>query len=281
MSELPDYTPPIIPGRLRRNGTRPSCENCRIAKARCDHNAPCGRCSRTGKTCFFHPNPMTNGSRLKRSPHTASDGTSPRNDKSESSRKTRSNSEPAPAKILPTLQSGIRSYNTRSERLSLGYMGSTSHAAILTETGGHTTLDILNDLPEEGPMSSTPNVEESAMKIAIGIMAWFPSQATCERVMGYTMDTSATEGPTCFIQMRVTRYFLKNFWETFGHLLRQPRRQENLRQLCSILNANTKPPFPLPNNNEEFLASFSGAKSTLCCISRSSIFGLTLFVFIR
>lgn len=47
---------------LRRNGRRASCEPCRKAKIRCDHQIPtCGQCVRLGKVteCFVHSAPMT------------------------------------------------------------------------------------------------------------------------------------------------------------------------------------------------------------------------------
>ncbi|OJK01999.1 hypothetical protein ASPACDRAFT_24719 [Aspergillus aculeatus ATCC 16872] len=46
----------------RRNGQLSSCEPCRKAKLRCDHQSPvCGRCLRTDRTelCFYHPAPQT------------------------------------------------------------------------------------------------------------------------------------------------------------------------------------------------------------------------------
>nr|POE53260.1 hypothetical protein CFP56_28482 [Quercus suber] len=49
-------------GGSRRNGKQASCEPCRRAKIRCDHQTPtCGRCKRRGVTaeCFYHPAPLT------------------------------------------------------------------------------------------------------------------------------------------------------------------------------------------------------------------------------
>lgn len=46
----------------RRNGTLQSCEPCRRAKQRCDHDRPiCRRCAakRISDKCFYHPSPMT------------------------------------------------------------------------------------------------------------------------------------------------------------------------------------------------------------------------------
>lgn len=46
----------------RRNGQLPSCEPCRKAKLRCDHEMPvCGRCAQRGQqsSCIYHPAPMT------------------------------------------------------------------------------------------------------------------------------------------------------------------------------------------------------------------------------
>ncbi|WPG99931.1 Hypothetical protein R9X50_00275400 [Acrodontium crateriforme] len=45
----------------RRNGTVPSCEPCRKAKVRCDHEKPCRRCTRRGETdeCLYHPAPLS------------------------------------------------------------------------------------------------------------------------------------------------------------------------------------------------------------------------------
>ena len=47
---------------LRRNGTRSSCEPCRKAKVKCDHNFPfCQRCEARGisASCFYHAAPLT------------------------------------------------------------------------------------------------------------------------------------------------------------------------------------------------------------------------------
>ncbi|KAL4742408.1 hypothetical protein BDV11DRAFT_19833 [Aspergillus similis] len=47
---------------LRRNGRLSSCEPCRKAKLRCDHQSPvCGRCLSNGHSgrCFYHPAPLT------------------------------------------------------------------------------------------------------------------------------------------------------------------------------------------------------------------------------
>ncbi|RDW81526.1 uncharacterized protein DSM5745_05083 [Aspergillus mulundensis] len=46
----------------RRNGQLPSCEPCRKAKLRCDHQSPaCGRCLSNGRSerCYYHPAPLT------------------------------------------------------------------------------------------------------------------------------------------------------------------------------------------------------------------------------
>ncbi|KAL4908817.1 hypothetical protein BDW74DRAFT_187331 [Aspergillus multicolor] len=46
----------------RRNGRLPSCEPCRKAKLRCDHQSPvCGRCLSNDRSelCFYHPAPLT------------------------------------------------------------------------------------------------------------------------------------------------------------------------------------------------------------------------------
>lgn len=47
---------------LRRNGTRSSCEPCRKAKVKCDHQSPfCRRCDARGirASCVYHPAPLT------------------------------------------------------------------------------------------------------------------------------------------------------------------------------------------------------------------------------
>ncbi|KAL6239856.1 hypothetical protein BDW75DRAFT_226903 [Aspergillus navahoensis] len=47
---------------LHRNGQFSSCEPCRKAKLRCDHQSPvCGRCLSNGHSgrCFYHPAPLT------------------------------------------------------------------------------------------------------------------------------------------------------------------------------------------------------------------------------
>lgn len=47
---------------LRRNGTRSSCEPCRKAKVKCDHQSPfCRRCEARGirASCVYHPAPLT------------------------------------------------------------------------------------------------------------------------------------------------------------------------------------------------------------------------------
>ncbi|KAK4505168.1 hypothetical protein PRZ48_003131 [Zasmidium cellare] len=48
-------------GLSRRNGKAASCEPCRKAKIRCDHQKPCGRCTSRGLTarCIYHPAPLT------------------------------------------------------------------------------------------------------------------------------------------------------------------------------------------------------------------------------
>lgn len=45
----------------RRNGKAASCEPCRKAKIRCDHQKPCSRCQQRGLSakCIFHPAPLT------------------------------------------------------------------------------------------------------------------------------------------------------------------------------------------------------------------------------
>ncbi|KAE9367110.1 hypothetical protein N431DRAFT_83075 [Stipitochalara longipes BDJ] len=52
----------MIAAEHRRNGKAASCEPCRKAKIRCDHQRPvCGRCQRRGLTarCSYHPAPLT------------------------------------------------------------------------------------------------------------------------------------------------------------------------------------------------------------------------------
>ncbi|KAI1417869.1 hypothetical protein F5Y13DRAFT_32717 [Hypoxylon sp. FL1857] len=44
-----------IPGP-RRNLTRNACSQCKVKKAKCDGNRPCGRCQRTGDTCVYEVN---------------------------------------------------------------------------------------------------------------------------------------------------------------------------------------------------------------------------------
>nr|POE56459.1 hypothetical protein CFP56_33431 [Quercus suber] len=61
MSSAPSSSVPEF-SRRRRNGRKASCEPCRKAKIRCDHQTPrCGQCVRLGKgtECFVHNAPMT------------------------------------------------------------------------------------------------------------------------------------------------------------------------------------------------------------------------------
>ncbi|KAI1392524.1 uncharacterized protein F4822DRAFT_441461 [Hypoxylon trugodes] len=54
----------------RRNGSQASCERCRKAKIRCDHQRPiCGPCQRRGLElqCWYHPAPLTKQRRPQRS----------------------------------------------------------------------------------------------------------------------------------------------------------------------------------------------------------------------
>lgn len=48
-------------GLNRRNGKAASCEPCRKAKIRCDHQKPCSRCQHRGlaNRCIYHPAPLT------------------------------------------------------------------------------------------------------------------------------------------------------------------------------------------------------------------------------
>lgn len=51
------------------------------------------------------------------------------------------------------------------------------------------------------------------------------------------------------------------FWTVFGHLADSPKNSANLRKLSEILCKNTSSPFPIPNSNEEYVASFTGPET--------------------
>ncbi|KAI1774396.1 hypothetical protein F4818DRAFT_448867 [Hypoxylon cercidicola] len=58
-----------LTGKYRRNGKLQSCEPCRRSKLRCDHVVPaCGRCVRRRcvDQCIYHPNPLTQVRRSRR-----------------------------------------------------------------------------------------------------------------------------------------------------------------------------------------------------------------------
>ncbi|EPS29977.1 hypothetical protein PDE_04927 [Penicillium oxalicum 114-2] len=114
----------------RRNGTLQSCEPCRRAKQRCDHERPvCRRCiaKRIDDRCFYHPAPMTRRRASDNNITTSRPSLVPA--KRLTSQPTSNASSPGSG----SLQGG-RLYAPLEMPSALpGYMGSTSFTAVLAE----------------------------------------------------------------------------------------------------------------------------------------------------
>lgn len=253
----------------RKNGFEPSCEACRKAKAKCDHQAPCSRCVRQGKTCFFHPAPMSQlrrrspdgrpqavsalrepvrtgaGSSLKRSassPLRAEGGEAP------------STRQGAAALHPWTLQTGaVLTYSRRPASFRVGYMGSTGFGAILQE---HKSASLWENPDSQPSDSHQPNFW--GRRFGASILAWLPTQSLFEQVIDHQAGMSTNH---MFADSSTTRYFTQEFWAAFGSSLRESPDSAAYADMCETITRNTRHPIPTPSSNSEWLASFCGEKT--------------------
>lgn len=247
-------TPPAL--QRRKNGFEASCENCRKAKAKCDHQSPCSRCVRQGKTCFFHPAPMS----FVRRPDQAS------GIKRRASSPVREPRRPAPAARTEletpnplTLHTGaILGYSRRPAAFRVGYMGSTGFGAILQEYKNASQWEN----PDGQPHDSTnrqPFWYEGGPGVRFGssILAWLPRRETFERVIQYLDHQSFTQS----FSAPAMKHFSKEFWREYGDQLRESPQSAGHHKAAEALTANTRKPLPFPSSNEEWLRSISGSNT--------------------
>lgn len=260
-SAMESYSPSLTV--RRKNGMQPSCENCRIAKARCDHNNPCERCTRQRKKCYFHPAPMsgmrkasTPTNHLKRPSDSvpASEATRPPPAKRNTAPPAVDRGAEATAIAQPLTPLGY-SYSRAPAKMTLGYMGSTGFGAILQENKFASLWDNSDSQPLEAVQS---NASDNGYSSAFGasILAWLPRRNLFERAI----DFFGSHDSTVFCDQLVMHHFAK-FWTTYDHLLREPQSTESLRALSDILTQNTSKPVCVPSSNSEWLDSFSGENS--------------------
>ncbi|KAL4777973.1 hypothetical protein BJX76DRAFT_180889 [Aspergillus varians] len=124
------------PAAIRRNGLLQSCEPCRKSKLKCDHGRPvCGRCIAKSITqrCFYHPAPMTrhDAGALATRPQAKRARTESSNSSSPASMATSTVQAQAKAHAQAQIQQGLRMPKRPST--TLGYLGSTSFSAVLSE----------------------------------------------------------------------------------------------------------------------------------------------------
>lgn len=233
----------VTPLRLRKNKLRPSCESCRLSKLACDHAQPCGRCLRRRRECVYSEAPMTKVHGVSSSPRVPSKRAHPQDDSLPSERLDETGD---PLALL-----NHESYHTRDD-LDLGFMGETSHAAIIIEAGLVEAQRQNTNPDDKAPSSAQLRLQ----RISKAILSMLPSPDVAVDVL----DGRGLSGVHAEIWLVLIPY-QRRFFQLHQKALLEPRTIDSLVALGETLSRNTKRPLGIPKTNEEWIDNVTGVNS--------------------
>lgn len=248
----------------RRNGSQQACEPCRKGKIACDHALPvCGRCKRrkTFAQCQYINAPMSKA----RGP-VGSVSVPPA-----LSRRTSSTVSPVTSAGYASATWSPESRHDHSHPISgpfnkaSGVYGSTNFSAIFLEnqsTFQTDMSDIGEGLHDEDCKMGSVSAEEGSpavkrhprMDEAIKVLQKIPDRQTYEYLMEWSLDRL----PFMTLHNPSIRYAVASLWDTFGSLLKEPRKVADIESVADVLFRNSEHALQDSEDYEGYLASFTG-----------------------
>lgn len=241
-------TPSVSLHPIRRNGFQASCEACRKAKARCDHQEPCSRCTRQGKDCVFKSSPGSVVRPTKR-PVISSEH-------QQAGTISRKPSETTP-NPLSLHTGGFLSQSHRPAGFPTGYMGPTGFGGVLQE---NKFASLWEDSPSVGisEPSSRSRTADTFRDLGTTILAWLPEQSIYLKIINHVQEDFFC---LCFFGQYAPSRLLDDFWQEFGPLLSAPPQSAAHNRASETITAATKEHLPIPSSNADWLQSISGPRT--------------------
>lgn len=174
-----------------RNSMLQACEECRKAKARCDHEIPtCHRCAQRRVTCIYHPAPM---SRQTRSRLAVNNGLNSHNSDLEQTYQASGNSSQSASVIQTPLPNILAPPPQRSlfNRSVVGHVTTQFNAVFLEnqEKFGFSSMlsptmgkSMEKDTAFERNKDSPSSINDTKVQLGIDILRRFPTLRTQQAI---------------------------------------------------------------------------------------------------
>ena len=226
----------------RRNGLPQACEECRRAKARCDHETPtCHRCAQRRATCIYDPAPM---SRQPRPRLAASDGVKPRNPDLEQGHQALGHSSQSSSSIQTPLSDIPAPSPRRSlfKKPVIGYVTTQFNAVFLENQEKFCFNSMLSPIAGESVERDTAvmhdkpspsSINHSKIQLGVDILRRFPTFRTQQAIMSF-LD----HYPDPWISPKMIRHCLSSTCSELQH----SRTAATLTKLSSEICANGETP---------------------------------------
>ena len=226
----------------RRNGMLQACEDCRKAKARCDHETPtCQRCAQRRLTCIYDPAPI---SRQPRSRLAGSDGVIPHNPDLEQGHQVAGLSSRSSSGIQTPLSDIPAPSPRRSlfKKPVIGYVTTQFNAVFLENQERFCFNSMLSPTVGESVESDTvfmhnkpspSSINDNKIQLGIDILRRFPTFRTQQAIIDF-LD----HYPDPWISPKMIRHCLSSTCSELQH----SRTAGTLTKLSSEICANGKTP---------------------------------------
>jgi hypothetical protein len=133
---------------------------------------------------------------------------------------------------------------------SPGFLGSTSFVATIRANSGAEDAD-----PDEMMLSG--NIDKKSLELGIKALMSFPNREASFALNKWYLESYTQMGfhkPTIYVSLQA-------FWDTFGSLLDEPRKVENMENIATVLSFNGRKSIERPDDPRDWVAVFTGPKT--------------------